>query len=148
MLDLSYHWDHVAVDKRWLSVIWWMTREAQNRAKEIIALHLSRIARSAGRVTALGKQCCQVWYTEHANNFFFQLQNFSFWGNHTVFICGFALGNGCQHSALLELALRSVYSCMCVLCLFILLDTTISFSTTNRDGINPLYACRYILMLQ
>lgn len=51
-----------------------------------------------------------------------------------VFISGVKLGDRCQHFALVKLVLRSVHGCTCIRCLYILVDTTISFQTTDRHG--------------
>lgn len=109
-----------------------MIREAQNQAKGILALYQPRI--SVGSVTDLEKQCCQVWYPEQEKNISFVTAKHSFWGDHTVFICGFILGNRCQHFALVKLALGSVYGFTCVLCLYVLVNTIITFNTTDRHG--------------
>lgn len=67
-------------------------------------------------------------------NFFFSPAKLSFRGNCMVFICGFTLGNGCQHFASVKLALGSVYSFKHTLSLCTLLDTTINFNMTDRRG--------------
>lgn len=109
-----------------------MIREAQNQAKGILALYQPRI--SVGSVTALEKQCCQVWYPEQEKKYFFCNCKAFFLRRSLGFHLWLHTWKSMQHFALVKLALRSVYGCTCVLCLYVLVDTTVSFQTTDRHG--------------